>query len=99
PPTATPPPPPRPAPARGGRPPPAPAAGVHAYAWIKPPGESDGASGDIAGTPFDRMCDPTYTGAPRGSNTYTGALAGAPAEGAWFSAQFQQLMQNAYPPL
>ncbi|GLH99672.1 hypothetical protein Pa4123_49480 [Phytohabitans aurantiacus] len=83
----------------GERPAAAPAVGVHAYAWIKPPGESDGASTNILDTPFDRMCDPTYTGPPRGSSIHTGALPAAPAEGAWFPAQFQQLMQNAYPPL
>jgi cellulose 1,4-beta-cellobiosidase len=85
----------------GERPVAAPAEGIHAYAWIKPPGESDGASIPIPmpGVNFDRMCDPTYTGPPRGSSTPTGALAGAPPFGAWFAAQFQQLMQNAYPPL
>jgi cellulose 1,4-beta-cellobiosidase len=29
----------------------------------------------------------------------TGALPNAPISGAWFSAQFQQLMANAYPAL
>ena len=29
----------------------------------------------------------------------TGALPNAPLSGHWFSAQFQQLLQNAYPPL
>jgi cellulose 1,4-beta-cellobiosidase len=83
----------------GERPTTAPADGIHAYAWIKPPGESDGASIPIPGAAFDRMCDPTYAGPPRGSYYHTGALAGAPPFGAWFPAQFQQLMQNAYPPL
>jgi cellulose 1,4-beta-cellobiosidase len=85
----------------GERPTAAPAEGIHAYAWIKPPGESDGASIPIPmeGVNFDRMCDPTYTGPPRGSSTPSGALAGAPPPGAWFSAQFRQLMQNAHPPL
>lgn len=85
----------------GERPTAAPAEGIHAYAWIKPPGESDGGSipppmPDMA---FDRMCDPTYEGAPRASSTRTGALPDAPPAGEWFSAQFQQLMRNAYPPL
>nr|AKA59481.1 chitinase [uncultured bacterium AZ_40] len=83
----------------GERPTAAPADGIHAYAWIKPPGESDGPSAMIPEMAFDRMCDPTYTGAPRATDTRTGALPGAPAAGAWFPAQFQQLMQNAYPPL
>ncbi len=79
-----------------------PAAGIDAYVWIKPPGESDGSSTAIAndeGKGFDRMCDPTYTGNVRNGNNLTGALPNAPISGAWFPAQFQQLMANAYPPL
>ncbi|MFD5715842.1 glycoside hydrolase family 6 protein [Streptomyces pharetrae] len=76
--------------------------GIDAYVWMKPPGESDGASKEIPndeGKGFDRMCDPTYTGNPRNNNNMSGALPNAPLSGHWFSAQFQQLMQNAYPPL
>jgi cellulose 1,4-beta-cellobiosidase len=76
--------------------------GIHAYVWIKPPGESDGASKAISndeGKGFDRMCDPTYTGNARNKNNMSGALADAPLSGQWFSAQFQELMANAYPPL
>jgi cellulose 1,4-beta-cellobiosidase len=86
----------------GERPTAAPATGIDAYVWVKPPGESDGSSSLIPnneGKGFDRMCDPTYTGNERNGNSMTGALGGAPISGAWFSAQFQQLMQNAYPPL
>jgi cellulose 1,4-beta-cellobiosidase len=86
----------------GERPQANPAAGIDAYVWIKPPGESDGASSAIPndeGKGFDRMCDPTYTGNPRNNNNMSGALPNAPLSGHWFSAQFQQLMQNAYPPL
>jgi cellulose 1,4-beta-cellobiosidase len=86
----------------GERPTVAPAAGIDAYVWIKPPGESDGSSTEIEneeGKGFDRMCDPTYGGNARNGNSPTGALSGAPISGAWFSAQFQQLMQNAYPAL
>jgi cellulose 1,4-beta-cellobiosidase len=85
----------------GERPVAAPADGIHAYAWIKPPGESDGASIPIPmpGVNFDRMCDPTYSGPPRGSSTPTGALPDAPPAGAWFPFQFRQLLQNAYPPV
>ncbi|MFI7411893.1 glycoside hydrolase family 6 protein [Streptomyces sp. NPDC049627] len=86
----------------GERPQASPAAGIDAYVWIKPPGESDGASSAIPndeGKGFDRMCDPTYTGNPRNNNNMSGALPNAPLSGHWFSAQFQQLMQNAYPPL
>ncbi|OIJ67847.1 glycoside hydrolase family 6 protein [Streptomyces mangrovisoli] len=86
----------------GERPQAAPAAGIDAYVWMKPPGESDGSSTAIAndeGKGFDRMCDPTYTGNARNGNNLSGALPNAPLSGHWFSAQFQQLMQNAYPPL
>ncbi|GAA4242965.1 glycoside hydrolase family 6 protein [Dactylosporangium darangshiense] len=90
----------------GERPRATPAAGIDAYVWIKPPGESDGSSSLIptgpnnpGGKGFDRMCDPTYTGNGRNGNSLSGALPNAPVSGAWFSAQFQQLMQNAYPAL
>ncbi|MFM9446032.1 glycoside hydrolase family 6 protein [Streptomyces acidiscabies] len=86
----------------GERPKAAPAAGLDAYVWMKPPGESDGASSVVPndeGKGFDRMCDPTYTGNPRNNNNMSGALPNSPLAGHWFSAQFQQLMQNAYPPL
>ncbi|WP_328758724.1 glycoside hydrolase family 6 protein [Streptomyces sp. NBC_00271] len=86
----------------GERPQAAPATGIDAYVWMKPPGESDGSSSAIAndeGKGFDRMCDPTYTGNPRNNNNMSGALPNAPLSGHWFSAQFQQLMTNAYPPL
>ncbi|MEV5386746.1 glycoside hydrolase family 6 protein [Streptomyces sp. NPDC052721] len=86
----------------GERPTAAPAAGIDAYVWVKPPGESDGASSAISndeGKGFDRMCDPTYGGNARNGNNPTGALPNSPLAGHWFSAQFQQLMQNAYPPL
>ncbi|MEV7081091.1 glycoside hydrolase family 6 protein [Streptomyces sp. NPDC093516] len=79
-----------------------PAPGIDAYVWMKPPGESDGSSKAIdnnEGKGFDRMCDPTYTGNPRNNNNMSGALPDAPISGQWFSAQFRQLMQNAYPPL
>ena len=86
----------------GARPQAAPAGGLDAYVWIKPPGESDGASRDIPneeGKKFDRMCDPTYTGNDLNGNNLSGALPDAPLSGQWFSAQFRQLLQNAYPPL
>ncbi|RSM55941.1 cellulose 1,4-beta-cellobiosidase [Amycolatopsis sp. WAC 01376] len=86
----------------GERPKAAPEAGIDAYVWIKPPGESDGASKEIPNTEgkgFDRMCDPTYTGNPRNQNNLSGALPDAPLSGHWYSAQFQELLKNAYPAL
>ncbi|HEX6358330.1 glycoside hydrolase family 6 protein [Actinophytocola sp.] len=86
----------------GERPRSAPAAGIDAYVWIKPPGESDGSSSAIPndeGKGFDRMCDPTYPGNPRNNNNMSGALPNSPLSGHWFSAQFQELMRNAFPAL
>jgi cellulose 1,4-beta-cellobiosidase len=86
----------------GARPTAAPASGIDAYVWIKPPGDSDGSSEYIPnddGKGFDEMCDPTYTGNELNGNSMTGALPNAPISGAWFSAQFIELMANAYPPL
>jgi cellulose 1,4-beta-cellobiosidase len=86
----------------GARPTANPETGLDAYVWIKPPGESDGASTDIPndeGKKFDRMCDPTYTGNSLNGNNMSGALPNAPLSGQWFSAQFQELLRNAYPPI
>ena len=90
----------------GARPVTSPAAGFDAYVWVKPPGESDGSSSLIPTGPdnpgakgFDRMCDPTYGGNSLNGNNMTGALPNAPVSGRWFEAQFEQLVQNAYPPL
>ncbi|WP_327656995.1 glycoside hydrolase family 6 protein [Streptomyces sp. NBC_00483] len=86
----------------GERPQASPEAGIDAYVWVKPPGESDGSSEAIdndEGKGFDRMCDPTYTGNPRNNNNLSGALPNAPVSGHWFSAQFQELMKNAHPAL
>jgi cellulose 1,4-beta-cellobiosidase len=75
---------------------------VDAYVWVKPPGESDGISEPTPGGPneegkqHDPMCDPAFT-ASSGYNT--GALDNAPHAGGWFPAQFQMLVENAYPPL
>jgi len=74
-----------------------PAAHLQAFVWIKPPGESDGTSAATVnnqGKKSDPMCDPNYTtsyGVP------TGALPNSPLAGQWFTAQFTQLVQNAYP--
>jgi cellulose 1,4-beta-cellobiosidase len=86
----------------GERPKAAPESGIDAYVWIKPPGESDGSSKLIQndeGKGFDEMCDPAYGGNPRNQNNKSGALKDAPISGAWFSAQFKELLANAYPKL
>lgn len=63
---------------------------LHAYTWIKPPGESDGPGdpNDDEGKGFDERCTPLY-----------GALADGPARGEWFPLHFGQLLANAWPPL
>ncbi|MBO3085622.1 glycoside hydrolase family 6 protein [Cellulomonas fengjieae] len=72
---------------------------IDAFVWIKPPGESDGASSDIPndqGKRFDRMCDPTFV-SPKLENQLTGATPNAPLAGQWFEDQFRTLVANAYP--
>jgi cellulose 1,4-beta-cellobiosidase len=72
---------------------------IDAFVWIKPPGESDGASKEIAndqGKGFDRMCDPTFV-SPKLANQLTGATPDAPLAGQFFEAQFKTLVANAYP--
>jgi cellulose 1,4-beta-cellobiosidase len=85
----------------GLRPTASPAAHFDAYVWIKPPGESDGASKQIPndeGKGADPMCDPTFHGSEQANGgNLTGALPDAPLSGKWFQAQFEQLVQNAYP--
>jgi cellulose 1,4-beta-cellobiosidase len=93
---------------RGGvgfRPTAAPAAGVDAYVWVKPQGESDGISDpnfepdpNDPAKKHDPMCD------PNANNRYnsafkTGAMPNAPHAGRWFPEAFQVLLQNAFPPL
>jgi cellulose 1,4-beta-cellobiosidase len=70
----------------GERPRAAPAPGVDAYWWVKPPGESDGAS-DPKTPGFDKGCS--------GGD----AASGAPQAGKWFSTYFVDLVKNANPPL
>jgi cellulose 1,4-beta-cellobiosidase len=75
---------------------------IDAYVWIKPPGESDGASEEIPnneGKGFDEMCDPDYQGNIRNGNNPSGARDNMPLSGHWSSEQFAELLENAYPPL
>ncbi|MFE9426602.1 glycoside hydrolase family 6 protein [Kitasatospora sp. NPDC006697] len=71
---------------------------IIAYVWVKPPGESDGDYPTATHPHGDPHCDPNGTQTD-GTNSYpTDAIPGydVPA-GQWFGAQFQQLVQNAYP--
>ena len=90
----------------GERPTVAPDTGIDAYVWVKPPGESDGASSEeLSHDPqdpakgFDRMCDPTYLHSEDSGSVGTGAMANAPVAGRWFEEGFQVLLENAYPAL
>ncbi|MFC4529905.1 glycoside hydrolase family 6 protein [Sphaerisporangium dianthi] len=88
----------------GERPRAEPAAGIDAYVWIKPPGESDGVSvppihdEDDPHNRYDVMCDPTRYGRIDPDEP-TGALPGAPPAGLWHHAQFSMLVANAHPAL
>jgi cellulose 1,4-beta-cellobiosidase len=76
-----------------------PASHLDAFVWVKPPGDSDGASSLIPndeGKGFDRMCDPTFL---TQYNVLSNALPNAPLSGHWFHNQFVQLVQNANPPV
>jgi cellulose 1,4-beta-cellobiosidase len=70
----------------GERPRASPVPGVDAYFWVKPPGESDGAS-ESATPGYDAAC------------ATDGSASGAPHAGAWFTSYFLQLVQNANPAL
>jgi len=72
---------------------------LYAYVWIKPPGESDGDYPSGSHTHGDPHCDPNGTNTDGNGNTYsTGSIPGfdIPA-GQWFPAEFQMLVQNAFP--
>jgi cellulose 1,4-beta-cellobiosidase len=72
----------------------APRTHVHAFAWIKQPGVSDGNEA------ADVRCDPNGEMPPiGGSSRPTNAMAGAPPRGEWFPAAFTELVRNAYPPV
>jgi cellulose 1,4-beta-cellobiosidase len=85
----------------GERPVAAPRPNVDAYVWMKPPGESDGGSIRFPNSEelFNPDCDPYYDGRPNSSPDPSGAMQDAPQAGQWHSAQFQQLLRNAHPPL
>jgi cellulose 1,4-beta-cellobiosidase len=70
----------------GERPRAAPAAGIDAYYWVKPPGDSDGTA-----NPSEPRFDPSC-------RSDDSAL-DAPQAGVWFPSYFIQLAQNANPPL
>lgn len=70
----------------GERPRAAPVAGIDAYVWVKPPGDSDGTA-DPNAVRFDENC------------ASVDATAGAPEAGQWFHSYFVDLVRNANPPL
>jgi cellulose 1,4-beta-cellobiosidase len=70
----------------GERPRVAPAPLVHAYFWVKPPGDSDGVA-DPTQPRYDENC------------SSPDASPGAPQAGQWFQPYFLDLVKNATPPL
>jgi cellulose 1,4-beta-cellobiosidase len=89
----------------GERPAASPAPDLHAYVWVKPPGESDGISDpDFEPDPndpakqHDPMCDPNEQNVYNPAHP-TNALPNAPHAGRWFPEQFAMLVQNAFPPI
>ncbi|WP_165984361.1 glycoside hydrolase family 6 protein [Streptomyces sp. YIM 98790] len=73
-------------------------AGVDAYAWIKPPGESDGSDGELL--PRDRGILPDRSCLQVDRWGYaTDALPRSPHRGHWFPEHFARLLANAHPPL
>ena len=74
---------------------------ILAFVWIKPPGESDGDYPTSTHSHGDPHCDPGGTNTDGNGGTYsTGSIPGfdVPA-GAWFPAEFQMLVKNAFPAL
>jgi cellulose 1,4-beta-cellobiosidase len=83
----------------GARPQDTPAAGIQAYVWIKPPGESDGTYPAFSGS-GDPHCDPNGTQSDGNGHTYpTDAIPDSPPAGQFFPTQFKQLVADALPPL
>ncbi len=82
---------------------------VDAYVWTKPQGESDGISyPDFTPDPndpnkkHDEMCAPggvQHFAKDAGQDAATTAMGDAPHAGRWFSQQFRDLVNNAYPKL
>ena len=90
----------------GARPQAAPEPGVHAYAWLARPGESDGWGTRPAGSswppdgPYEPGCDPdNMVPCCRGAAWPSNALRGAPPAREWHPEQLAQLVRNAYPPV
>jgi cellulose 1,4-beta-cellobiosidase len=77
-----------------------PRAHVHAYAWVKQPGVSDGNHVRTPEPSGDVRCDPNGEIPPvGGANKPTNAMPGAPPRGEWFPAAFTELVRNAHPPV
>lgn len=83
---------------------------IHAYLWVKRPGESDGPADDFFdGNDFNYLRNPWCVpdnlierpNVLTGSNLAfsTGALPDAPLASRWFTTGFAALIENAWPPL
>jgi cellulose 1,4-beta-cellobiosidase len=76
---------------------------LYAYVWIKPPGESDGnypgsVFNGVTSSTGDPNCDPAH-GNALANNMLTGAIPNSPPAGTFWTAEFQTLVQNAFPPI
>jgi len=75
---------------------------LEAYVWIKKPGESDGTYpgsvyDGVTATTGDPNCNPANTNASAGGPT--DSLTNPPPAGIFWPSDFEQLVENAYPPL
>jgi len=75
---------------------------LEAYVWIKKPGESDGdypgsVYNGVTETAGDPNCNPANINASAGGPT--DALPNPPAAGLFWPSEFEQLVENSYPPL
>jgi cellulose 1,4-beta-cellobiosidase len=73
---------------------------ILAFVWIKPPGESDGDYPTSTHSHGDPHCDPSLNNQTDGSghSFNTGSIPGFDvAAGAFFPAEFQMLVRNAFP--
>jgi cellulose 1,4-beta-cellobiosidase len=75
-------------------------ANLEAYVWIKPPGEADGnypgsVYNGVTSTTGDPNCNPANTNSLAGGAT--DSLPNSPPAGTFWTTEFAQLVQDAYP--
>jgi cellulase/cellobiase CelA1/aryl-phospho-beta-D-glucosidase BglC (GH1 family) len=80
-----------------------PTAGIAAYVWVKPPGESDGnypgsVYNGVTSTVGDPNCDPAHLNA-LANNEPTNAIPNSPPAGTFWITEFMEDVENANPPI